>query len=129
MVLLTASGAAGEIKFFELRLRGTTGFLPRHAVLVRAQADPPVGDFPVRFPGGPQATDIRRYRHPQSRFGADRIEPPLAVCVASNADHSFATLRARKECVIAIRAVALAPSRDLPGTSGCAAVSTCAEAR
>ena len=56
-----------------------------------------------------------------------RIEPPLVVCVASNADHSFAALRATKECVIAIPALELAPKRYLSGTFACAAVSTCAE--
>ena len=37
------------------------------------------------------------------------FEPPLVVCVVSNANHSFTALRARKECVIAIPAVELAP--------------------
>jgi len=36
------------------------------------------------------------------------FEPPLIACVVSNADWSFAALRATKECVIAIPAVALA---------------------
>ncbi|MGO4871151.1 MAG: flavin reductase family protein [Roseiarcus sp.] len=35
--------------------------------------------------------------------------PPLVACVVSDADFSFAALRATKECVIAIPAVALAP--------------------
>ena len=35
--------------------------------------------------------------------------PPLVACVVSSADHSFAALRATKECVIAIPDVALAP--------------------
>jgi flavin reductase (DIM6/NTAB) family NADH-FMN oxidoreductase RutF len=36
------------------------------------------------------------------------FEPPLIACVVSNADWSFAALRATKECVIAIPAVAMA---------------------
>jgi len=36
------------------------------------------------------------------------FEPPLVACVVSNADYSFAALRATKECVIAIPAVHLA---------------------
>jgi flavin reductase (DIM6/NTAB) family NADH-FMN oxidoreductase RutF len=36
------------------------------------------------------------------------FEPPLVACVVSNADHSFAALRATKECVIAIPALGLA---------------------
>ncbi len=36
------------------------------------------------------------------------FEPPLIACVVSSADHSFAALRATKECVIAIPAVHLA---------------------
>jgi len=36
------------------------------------------------------------------------FEPPLVACVVSNADHSFAALRATKECVIAIPAQELA---------------------
>jgi flavin reductase (DIM6/NTAB) family NADH-FMN oxidoreductase RutF len=36
------------------------------------------------------------------------FEPPLVACVVSNANHSFAALRATKECVIAIPAVKLA---------------------
>ncbi len=37
------------------------------------------------------------------------FEPPLAACVVSNADFSFAALRATKECVIAVPARGLAP--------------------
>ena len=37
------------------------------------------------------------------------FEPPLVACVVSEADHSFAALRATRECVIAIPALALAP--------------------
>jgi flavin reductase (DIM6/NTAB) family NADH-FMN oxidoreductase RutF len=37
------------------------------------------------------------------------FEPPLIACVVSNANHSFAALRATKECVIAIPALELAP--------------------
>jgi len=37
------------------------------------------------------------------------FEPPLIACVVSNRNHSFAALRATKECVIAIPAVELAP--------------------
>ena len=36
------------------------------------------------------------------------FEPPLVACVVSNADHSFAALRATKECVIAIPGLGLA---------------------
>jgi flavin reductase (DIM6/NTAB) family NADH-FMN oxidoreductase RutF len=36
------------------------------------------------------------------------FEPPLVACVVSNADYSFAALRATKECVIAIPALKLA---------------------
>src|SRR5208337_2046387 len=36
------------------------------------------------------------------------FEPPLVACVVSNANYSFAALRATKECVIAIPAVGLA---------------------
>lgn len=35
--------------------------------------------------------------------------PPRVACVVSNADHSFAALRATKACVIAIPAAELAP--------------------
>jgi flavin reductase (DIM6/NTAB) family NADH-FMN oxidoreductase RutF len=37
------------------------------------------------------------------------FEPPLVACVVSNANYSFAALRAAKECVIAIPALELAP--------------------
>jgi len=37
------------------------------------------------------------------------FEPPLVACIVSDADYSFAALRATKECVIAIPAVHLAP--------------------
>src|SRR5579864_8375924 len=37
------------------------------------------------------------------------FEPPLVACVVSNADYSFAALRATKECVIAIPGIKLAP--------------------
>lgn len=36
------------------------------------------------------------------------FEPPLIACVVSNGDHSFAALKATRECVIAIPAVRLA---------------------
>jgi flavin reductase (DIM6/NTAB) family NADH-FMN oxidoreductase RutF len=36
------------------------------------------------------------------------FEPPLVACVVSNANHSFAALRATKECVIAVPALKLA---------------------
>jgi flavin reductase (DIM6/NTAB) family NADH-FMN oxidoreductase RutF len=36
------------------------------------------------------------------------FEPPLVACVVSNANHSFAALRATGECVIAIPSVKLA---------------------
>ena len=36
------------------------------------------------------------------------FEPPLVACVVSSANHSFAALRATRECVIAIPARALA---------------------
>ena len=36
------------------------------------------------------------------------FEPPLVACIVSNANHSFAALRATKECVIAIPARKLA---------------------
>jgi len=36
------------------------------------------------------------------------FEPPLVACVVSDADYSFAALRAMKECVIAIPALHLA---------------------
>ena len=37
------------------------------------------------------------------------FEPPLVGCVVSNRNHSFAALRATKDCVIAIPTVELAP--------------------
>ncbi|MBK7743775.1 MAG: flavin reductase family protein [Betaproteobacteria bacterium] len=37
------------------------------------------------------------------------FEPPLVGCVVSNRNHSFATLRATKECVLAIPTAELAP--------------------
>ena len=37
------------------------------------------------------------------------FEPPLVGCVVSNRNYSFTTLRATKECVIAIPTVELAP--------------------
>lgn len=37
------------------------------------------------------------------------FEPPLVACVVSNANYSFAALRATKECVIAVPALKLAP--------------------
>lgn len=37
------------------------------------------------------------------------FEPPLVACVVSNANYSFAALRATGECVIAVPAVKLAP--------------------
>jgi flavin reductase (DIM6/NTAB) family NADH-FMN oxidoreductase RutF len=37
------------------------------------------------------------------------FEPPLIACIVSNADYSYAALRATKECVIAIPALKLAP--------------------
>lgn len=36
------------------------------------------------------------------------FEPPLVACIVSEANHSFAALRATKQCVIAIPAVRLA---------------------
>ncbi len=43
--------------------------------------------------------------------------PPLVACVVSSADHSFAALRATRECVIAIPAVELAPKVVKVGNS------------
>src|ERR1019366_9524960 len=37
------------------------------------------------------------------------LEPPLVACVVSNADFSFAALRATRQCVIALPALELAP--------------------
>jgi flavin reductase (DIM6/NTAB) family NADH-FMN oxidoreductase RutF len=45
------------------------------------------------------------------------FEPPLVACVVSNADYSFAALRATKECVIAIPAVHLA--QKIVGVGNC----------
>jgi flavin reductase (DIM6/NTAB) family NADH-FMN oxidoreductase RutF len=36
------------------------------------------------------------------------FEPPLVACIVSSADHSFAALRATKQCVIAVPAARLA---------------------
>jgi flavin reductase (DIM6/NTAB) family NADH-FMN oxidoreductase RutF len=36
------------------------------------------------------------------------FEPPLIACIVSNRDHSFAALRATKECVIALPSIDLA---------------------
>ncbi len=36
------------------------------------------------------------------------FEPPLVACIVSEANHSFAALRGRRECVIAVPAVKLA---------------------
>src|ERR1035437_4467963 len=47
------------------------------------------------------------------------FEPPLVACVVSNANHSFAALRAMRECVIAIPAVELAPK--VVGIGNCSA--------
>jgi len=43
--------------------------------------------------------------------------PPLVACVVSSADYSFAALRATGQCVIAIPAVALAPTVVKVGNS------------
>lgn len=45
------------------------------------------------------------------------FEPPLVACVVSSADHSFAALRATRECVIAIPALELAPKVVQVGNS------------
>jgi len=37
------------------------------------------------------------------------FEPPLVACVVSSANHSFAALRATRECVIALPGLKLAP--------------------
>ncbi len=37
------------------------------------------------------------------------FEPPLVGCVVSSANHSFAALKATRECVIAVPAVEIAP--------------------
>ncbi|MBK5196731.1 MAG: flavin reductase family protein [Methyloceanibacter sp.] len=47
------------------------------------------------------------------------FEPPLIACIVSNADYSFAALRATGECVIAIPTVELAPKVvQIGNTSG-----------
>lgn len=47
------------------------------------------------------------------------FEPPLIACIVSNANHSFAALRATGECVIAIPAVKLAQKVvEVGNTSG-----------
>ena len=45
------------------------------------------------------------------------FEPPLVACVVSNAGHSFAALRATRECVITIPALGLAPQVVQVGNS------------
>jgi flavin reductase (DIM6/NTAB) family NADH-FMN oxidoreductase RutF len=45
------------------------------------------------------------------------FEPPLIACIVSNANYSFAALRATKECVIAIPALKLA--RKVVGIGNC----------
>ena len=45
------------------------------------------------------------------------FEPPLVACVVSSANHSFAALRATRECVIAIPALELAPQVVQVGNS------------
>jgi flavin reductase (DIM6/NTAB) family NADH-FMN oxidoreductase RutF len=45
------------------------------------------------------------------------FEPPLVACIVSGADHSFAALRATRECVIAIPALDLAPQVVQVGNS------------
>ena len=48
------------------------------------------------------------------------FEPPLIACIVSNGNHSFAALRATKECVIAIPARKLAAKVVKVGnSSGC----------
>src|SRR5208282_1808944 len=37
------------------------------------------------------------------------FEPPLVACVVSDANHSFAALRATKQCAIAVPGLELAP--------------------
>ena len=46
------------------------------------------------------------------------FEPPLIACVASNANYSFAELRATKECAIATPALKLA--HQVVGVGNCA---------
>ena len=45
------------------------------------------------------------------------FEPPLVACIVSNRNHSFAALRATKECVIAVPARKLAAKVVTVGTS------------
>lgn len=45
------------------------------------------------------------------------FEPPLVACVVSGADHSFAALRATRECVIAVPPAELAPKVVQVGNS------------
>ncbi len=45
------------------------------------------------------------------------FEPPLVACVVSSANHSFAALRATRQCVIAVPAVKLAPKVVQVGNS------------
>ena len=45
------------------------------------------------------------------------FEPPQIACIVSNANHSFAALRATKECVIAIPALELVPKVAKVGNS------------
>jgi flavin reductase (DIM6/NTAB) family NADH-FMN oxidoreductase RutF len=45
------------------------------------------------------------------------FEPPLVACVVSSADHSFAALRATRECVIAVPSLQLAPQVVQVGNS------------
>ncbi len=45
------------------------------------------------------------------------FEPPLVACIVSSADHSFAAMRATRECVIAIPALKLAPQVVQVGNS------------
>ena len=45
------------------------------------------------------------------------FEPPLIACIVSEADYSFAALRATRECVIAIPAVELAEKVGKVGNS------------
>lgn len=47
------------------------------------------------------------------------FEPPMIACVVSNREHSFAALRATKECVIAIQAVELADKVVAIGNCSC----------
>ncbi|ACK52605.1 flavin reductase domain protein FMN-binding [Methylocella silvestris BL2] len=48
------------------------------------------------------------------------FEPPLVACVVSSANHSFAALKATKECVIAVPALELASKvAEVGNCSGC----------